>query len=193
MKYNRNPLSQAIGTTLCTSAVASLALASGVAFAQDEADEEGVELDRVQVTGSRIKRVDIEGATPVTVINREEIDLSGDVSVSELLRSTPFNSFGSFTEQSGFANAQAGTAAVSLRGLGSQRTLVLIDLDMRLGFQIDGAHLSLRSNRLLIDDTPDTQAVITGAQGVHHLFKTLHILAQAARGIATAAAGLQDF
>ena len=90
MKYNRNPLSQAIGTTLCTSAVASLALASGVAFAQEDADEEGVELDRVQVTGSRIKRVDIEGATPVTVINREEIDLSGDVSVSELLRSTPF-------------------------------------------------------------------------------------------------------
>ena len=126
MKYNRNPLSKAIGTTLTTSAAASMALASGVAFAQDESDE-GVELDRVQVTGSRIKRVDIEGASPVTVIDREQIDLSGDVTVSELLRSTPFNSFGSFTEQSGFGNGQAGVATVSLRGLGSQRTLVLVN------------------------------------------------------------------
>ena len=78
MKYNRNPLAQAISTTLCAGAAASMALASGVAFAQDEDEEEGLELDRVQVTGSRIKRVDIEGATPVTVIDREEIDLAGD-------------------------------------------------------------------------------------------------------------------
>ena len=75
MKYNRNPLSQAISTTLFAGAAASMALGSGVAFAQD-ADEEGVELDRVEVTGSRISRVDIEGATPVTVIDREEIDLA---------------------------------------------------------------------------------------------------------------------
>jgi len=126
MKYNRNPLTQAINTTLCAGAAASMALGTGVAFAQDD-DEDGVELDRVQVTGSRIKRVDIEGASPVTVIDREEIDLAGDASVAELLRATPFNSFGSFTEQSGFGNGQAGVATVSLRGLGSQRTLVLIN------------------------------------------------------------------
>ena len=41
MKYNRNPLSQAINTTLCAGAAASMALASGVAFAQDAADDEG--------------------------------------------------------------------------------------------------------------------------------------------------------
>jgi iron complex outermembrane receptor protein len=126
MKYNRNPLTQAISTTLCAGAAASMALGSGVAFAQDE-EEEGLELDRVQVTGSRIKRVDIENSSPVTVIDREEIDLAGDATVAELLRATPFNSFGSFTEQSGFGNGQAGVATVSLRGLGSQRTLVLIN------------------------------------------------------------------
>ena len=80
MQYKRNPLSRAIQNTLGAGAVLSMALASGVAFAQDEADdEEGVELDRVQVTGSRIKRVDIEGSTPVTVISRDQIDLTGDL------------------------------------------------------------------------------------------------------------------
>lgn len=127
MKYNRNPLSQAINTTLCAGAAASMALASGVAFAQDADDEEGVELDRVQVTGSRIKRVDIEGSTPVTVIDRDQIDLAGDSTVAELLRASPFNSFGSFRDQSGFGNGFSGVSLVNLRGLGSQRTLVLIN------------------------------------------------------------------
>ena len=121
MKYNRNPLSQAIQNTLGAGAVLSMALASGVAFAQDEADdEEGVELDRVQVTGSRIKRVDIEGSTPITVISREEIDFSGDSTVAELLRGSTFNSFGSFRDRSGFGLGFSGTSFVSLRGLGSQ-------------------------------------------------------------------------
>jgi iron complex outermembrane receptor protein len=128
MKYNRNPLSQAINTTLCAGAAASMALASGVAFAQDaDDDEDGVELDRVQVTGSRIKRVDIEGSTPVTVISRDQIDLTGDSTVAELLRSSPFNSFGSFRDQSGFGNGFSGVSLVSLRGLGSSRTLILIN------------------------------------------------------------------
>ncbi|MEJ2534763.1 MAG: TonB-dependent receptor plug domain-containing protein, partial [Gammaproteobacteria bacterium] len=126
MKYNRNPLSQAISTTLFAGAAASMALGSGVALAQD-ADEEGVELDRVEVTGSRISRVDIEGATPVTVIDREEIDLAGDSTIAELLRASTFNSFGSFRDQSGFGNGFAGAAFANLRGLGSQRTLILLD------------------------------------------------------------------
>ncbi len=100
---------------------------SGVAVAQEnDADEEQAErVERIQVTGSRIQRADLEGALPVTVIDREAIELSGETSAAELLRNTTFNSAGSFRPQSG-SSAQ-GVSMVDMRGLGSGRTLVLVD------------------------------------------------------------------
>jgi iron complex outermembrane receptor protein len=93
---------------------------------QPEADErEAAELDRITVTGTRIKRVDVEGALPVTVIDREMIELSGEASVADVLRNLTFNSFGSFRTQSG--NYWQGTSTIDLRGIGPGRTLVLLD------------------------------------------------------------------
>ncbi|NNE05257.1 MAG: hypothetical protein HKN15_06000, partial [Xanthomonadales bacterium] len=78
MKINRNPLSNAVRNGLSSVLVLGLAATPLSALAQDDADdEEGVELDRVQVTGSRIKRTDVEGALPVTVIDRDMIEMSG--------------------------------------------------------------------------------------------------------------------
>jgi iron complex outermembrane recepter protein len=109
--------------------VGAASLVSGNAVAQDQDEEEteqqATTLDRIQVTGSRIKRADVEGALPVTVIDREQLELSGDVSVADYLRNTTFNSFGSFRPQSG-SSAQS-FAGISLRGLGESRTLILID------------------------------------------------------------------
>ncbi|WP_043740380.1 TonB-dependent receptor [Luteimonas sp. J29] len=103
------------------------ALATLPAVAQDAAaaDDTVQTLDRLQVTGSRIKRADIEGAVPVTVIDRAAIDASGDVSVADVLRDSTFASFGNFRPRSG-STAQA-TADIDLRGIGSDRTLVLVD------------------------------------------------------------------
>ena len=95
-------------------------------WAQDE-DEDAAELGRVEVTGSRLNQVDVETAQPVTVISREDIELSGFATVAEVLQNTPYNSFGSFRETSGYANGQATVNEISLRGLGSNRTLVLMD------------------------------------------------------------------
>ena len=95
-------------------------------WAQDE-DEDAAELGKIEVTGSRLNQTDIETAQPVTVISREQIELSGFATVAEVLQNTPYNSFGSFRETSGYANGQASVNEISLRGLGSQRTLVLLD------------------------------------------------------------------
>lgn len=107
--------------------VSAASLVSGNAFAQesDTEDKEAKTLDRIEVTGSRIKRAEIEGALPVTVISRADIDISGKVSVAELLQSSTFNSFGSLTPASG-SSAQS-FSELSLRGLGGGRTLILID------------------------------------------------------------------
>ena len=81
--------------------------------------------ERVEVTGSRIKRVDAEGALPVTTIGRAEIEASGAVTVAEFMRTIPFAAAGNFRPQSG-SSAQS-FASIDLRGLGAERTLVLID------------------------------------------------------------------
>ncbi len=120
----RNPLYHSVQLGLRTAFATGLVLTTAPSFAQQ--DEENVaDLDRVQVTGSRISRADIEGALPVTVIDREQIEFSGKTSVADLLRDLPFNSAGSFRPRSG-SSAQS-FAGISLRGLGEGRTLVLVD------------------------------------------------------------------
>lgn len=87
--------------------------------------DDAVALDRIQVTGSRISRADIEGALPVTVISRDDIERSGKTSVSEALRSLSFNSSGSYVQTSG--NSFTGQAQVNLRGLGAERSIILVN------------------------------------------------------------------
>lgn len=99
-------------------ALGGAVLASSVpVFAQDA--------QRIEVTGSRIKRAEAEGALPVTVISREQLEASGVVTVAEFARNLTFASFGNFRPQSG-SSAQS-FSEVDLRGLGSRRTLVLVD------------------------------------------------------------------
>lgn len=100
-------------------------LVSGNVVAQEAETGDAKTLDRVEVTGSRLKRAEIEGAVPVVVIDRASIDASGDVSVADVLRDSTFSSFGNFKPQSG-SSAQS-LATIDLRGIGSGRTLVLID------------------------------------------------------------------
>jgi iron complex outermembrane receptor protein len=104
--------------------IASLAMTAAPVAAQDE-EEEATDLDRFEVTGSRIKRTDVEGALPVTVIDRDTIEFSGKSSVADLLRNQPMNSAGSFRPQSGSTGQSF--AGLSLRALGEGRTLILID------------------------------------------------------------------
>lgn len=115
----RNAISFALVAGVTTAA------GTGTAFAQENNDEQATTLDRIEVTGSRIKRADVEGALPVVVIDRQQIEATGSTTVAEVLRNTTFNSFGSFTPTSG-SSAQS-FSELSLRGMGGGRTLILID------------------------------------------------------------------
>ncbi|MDX1549079.1 MAG: TonB-dependent receptor, partial [Lysobacter spongiicola] len=126
MTLKTTKLRDAIGFAIAMSATGFIGM--GSALAQDTGDsqsEEATTLDRVEVTGSRLTRATVEGALPVVVIDRQEIEASGEASVADYLRTTNFSSTGQFRPQSG-SSAQAGAFA-DLRGLGSNRTLVLID------------------------------------------------------------------
>ena len=124
MKMKRNPITSAVEKALFTGFIASSAFGT-VALAQDSDDENVEEQGKITVTGSRIKRSDIEGAVPVTVITREQLELSGESNAADFLRNTTFNTSGSFRPQSG--SSIQSVATISLRGIGSARSLVLID------------------------------------------------------------------
>jgi iron complex outermembrane recepter protein len=101
-----------------------LALISTPSFAQDAAEEEAEAAPAIVVTGSRIARPNQESASPVTVVTAEDFKGTGSTKVEDLINNLPQVLA---TQNSGVSNGADGTATVSLRGLGTNRTLVLID------------------------------------------------------------------
>lgn len=121
MNVRMRTLSVALIQALGTGMVATLATMPAMAQSSPEAKRG----ERIEVTGSRVKRVEAEGALPVTIIERQELEASGQTTVAEYIRTMTFNTGGTFRPQSG-SSAQ-GFSEVNLRGLGSRRTLVLVD------------------------------------------------------------------
>ncbi len=99
------------------------------AFAQTAMAQEAAQaVQRVEVTGSSLKRVDSETALPVTVVTKTEIDRLGVTSTQELLSTiTAIASAGSTTNAAGAGNSTGGLSSISLRGIGDARTLVLVN------------------------------------------------------------------
>jgi iron complex outermembrane receptor protein len=84
--------------------------------------------ERIEITGSNIPRADAETAVPVQIITRAEIERAGIQTTQELLERVSANqSYGSWNDAKGVGDTRAGFTSASLRGLGSQRTLVLLN------------------------------------------------------------------
>lgn len=102
-------------------AVAAALVATG-AFGQQQAQR----VEKVEVTGTNIKRTDTETVAPIEIITREQIERSGQATVAEVLREISINSGNSYSES--FTNSFApGASGISLRGLGQKATLVLLN------------------------------------------------------------------
>lgn len=125
MKRVRNTRGAPLRLAPVSLAVLAMASAVPVAVAQEPENTESTKLDAVQVTGSRLSRTDVEGALPVTTITRAQIEASGFTTAADVIRGQTFNSFGSYQSNSG--DSFNSNSQVSLRGLGADRTIVLID------------------------------------------------------------------
>jgi iron complex outermembrane receptor protein len=87
-----------------------------------------VKLEKVEVTGSNIPRVEGESGLPLQILTREELADGGVQTAQELLERISANqSFGGWNEAKGVGHTIVGFTGASLRGLGSQRTLVLMN------------------------------------------------------------------
>lgn len=121
----RHPLAVALSAVLAASFAPPVLAQSDESEGEDSAPAN--ELDRVVVTGSRIKRVAIEGPAPVVVITREDIDREGYQTVADILQTLTQNTSSSFTGDQ-FTNGFSPNAlVVNLRNLGPQYTLTLIN------------------------------------------------------------------
>ncbi len=115
----------------------ALLVPASSAFAQDQ---------RIEITGSSIKRIQAEGALPVTVVTKEDITRSGVISTEQLLQSLgSVSSQGSTLGATGAGSSTAGQSTVSLRGLFARRTLVLVN-GRRLAASFNGATASAATN-----------------------------------------------
>ncbi|TXI49800.1 MAG: TonB-dependent receptor [Lysobacter sp.] len=120
---------------LCLALLAAMALpaaAQDAATASDTAD--GVKtLDRISVTGSRIKRAEIEESLPITSYSREEIERQGITSAEQLLMNLNIAGNGSdnLASNAGIVNEEQrgnnGVSGANLRGQGADATLVLLN------------------------------------------------------------------
>lgn len=118
------PLTLAILLAMSAAAPAAHAQEAGDDRPQD--NKKAKQLDTVTVTGSHIRRVDMETASPVVTIDRQRIEDSGKATVGDMLQSLPVMS-GIQTNTSINSGFSHGRALVSLRGLGPERTLVLLN------------------------------------------------------------------
>ncbi|MGL6011352.1 MAG: TonB-dependent receptor plug domain-containing protein, partial [Shewanella oncorhynchi] len=108
----------------CAIAIA-MAYAPTVAHAADKGAEK---VERIEVTGSRIKRTDIEGPSPIQSISKDDIANMGFDNLQQLLERMPANGAGAFSTRGNSQDSTAnGGASISLRGLGPDATLVLIN------------------------------------------------------------------
>ncbi len=119
--YNKLALAIAASMSMCSTL-----------HAQSSENSENETIERVEITGSRIKGVDLEGTQPITILNADDIARSGASSVYELLQDLPQlkGGTGTFsTSESGSTSTStpAGQAAASLRGMGPSATLTLIN------------------------------------------------------------------
>ncbi|HEX4971720.1 MAG TPA: TonB-dependent receptor [Steroidobacteraceae bacterium] len=110
-----NSIRRAVRCALVTSAAAA---AAGPAFAADQTIQE------VVVTGSRIAQPNLETTSPVTQVTADDIAVQGVTRIEDLVNQLP-QAFAA--QNASVSNGATGTATVNLRGLGSARTLVLVD------------------------------------------------------------------
>jgi iron complex outermembrane recepter protein len=118
---NQKELSLSIRNALLLGLAASIAMP---AFAQDE--EETQDMTEIEVLGSRIKRTDTETSSPVLTIDAAAIERSGAATLGDVIQDLPAIA-GAATNPSVNNGGGSGAATISLRGLGSQRTLLLIN------------------------------------------------------------------
>jgi iron complex outermembrane receptor protein len=158
--FNRTRLAAAVSAAFGAGLIAAVPT---VSFAQQS-------LERVEITGSSIKRIEGETALPVQVITREDIQKTGASNVEQLMQTISSNaSSGQIVAASGSGATTLGLSGLSLRGLNSTRTLVLIN-GRRVspyGYGFTNDSVSVDVNSIPLDAIDRVEILKDGASAIY--------------------------
>jgi iron complex outermembrane receptor protein len=132
-------------------------------------DSDSVELTKVSVTGSRIKRTDIEGPQPLVVITSDDIDQGGFLSVYEAVASISQNTGQTIMDGLGGGTNSASSNQINLRDFGPSRTLVLVNGKRRANYPYPsgGGDSSFNWNRIPIGIVERIEILTAGASAIY--------------------------
>jgi iron complex outermembrane receptor protein len=136
--FKQQPIAAAIAVAFSVSG----GLLAAPAVAQDAAQK----LERVEITGSAIKRIEGETALPVTVITKQDIEKLGVTDAAELIQKIAANNGQGYALGNALGDAaRPGFSGASLRGLGSNNTLILLNGRRMAVYAFDGGAVNLQS------------------------------------------------
>ena len=158
--YNNSKVAKAIRLAMMFGAAATASVSTS-AFSAEEAVEE--EVERIEVTGSRIKRADMESASPVSIITSEDMKIQGIANVADALQNLTAQSGGLTAAVN---NGGSGNATVDLRGLGASRTLVLVN-GRRMVASGTGATSTVDLNTIPMSAVKRIEVLKDGASAVY--------------------------
>ncbi len=156
---------------MATSLALSLICAQSAQFVHAQQQAEAPQkAERIEVTGSSIKKVDAETALPVTIVTRAEIEKSGVQSTEELLAQiSSVSSAGGMVNAGMSGQTTYGQSSVSLRGIGADKTLVLVN-GRRLALFAgggDGNGAAVNINAIPLGAIDRVEVLQDGASGVY--------------------------
>lgn len=147
-----------------------LALVAGVGIAGTQpACAQDASIQEIVVTGSRIRRVDDETASPVQVVGRKDIERTGATNIADVIRNVvQADNQGSLPTAAtgGFA---AGSSGISLRGLGVNSTLVLVNgrRTASYGLADDGVRTFVDLNSIPFDAVERIEVLKDGGSAIY--------------------------
>jgi iron complex outermembrane receptor protein len=125
-------------------------------------------IDEVLVTGSRIKRADIDGVGKISVLTADDFAGVGAVSIDQVLKYSPFTAGAQAGAESNYLSAKEGygTASVNLRGLGQNRTLVLVN-GRRFVAGGSGANSVVDLNAIPVNMIERVETLLDGSSAIY--------------------------
>ena len=159
--FRKTPVVRALAVAFCGTA-------SMLSAQQVLAQAASTTLERVEITGSNIRRTETETASPVQTLTRDDIEKSGKSSVAELLQTLAVDNQGSVPTSfgNGFAS---GASGISLRGLGAASTLVLVN-GRRIapyGLADDGQKVFADLNMIPLEAVERVEILKDGASSIY--------------------------
>ena len=130
------------------------------------AEEDGANVERIEVTGSRIKRTEMEATSPIVTISEVAIEITGANNVANFINELPSAGVPGTTDTaSNFRTSTTGLSTIDLRNLGSQRTLILVNGRRHIGGSAGSPTVDV--SMIPVDMVKRVEVVTGGASAVY--------------------------